>query len=102
MPRTSLALLALVSLLSSSLHAQLVVIDPANLTQTILIAERTFDHYQKLRQEFEVIQRLSRKLGSLDGYRVPAITLSAHDPSRWPYGQAWIQALNSGDARGTA
>ena len=84
------------------LRAQLVVIDPANLTQTILIAERTAQQYDQLRREFEVIQRMAQKLGSLDRYRIPAISISGHDPSLWEYGRPWIQALNTGDARGTA
>src|SRR5216683_5461164 len=97
-----ISLLPLLSLSVAPLRAQLIVIDPANLTQTILIAERTWDQYDQLRQEFEVIQRMAQKLGSLDRYRIPAIAITGHDPSRWLYGQAWIQALNSGDARGTA
>ena len=98
----AISLVVLVSLCVAPLRAQLVVIDPANLAQTILIAERTWDQYDQLRQEFEVIQRMAQRLSSLDGYRIPAIAISGHDASRWPYGQAWIQALNSGDARGTA
>ncbi len=97
-----ISLAVLVSLCVTPLRAQLVVIDPANLAQTILIAERTWDQYDQLRREFEVIQRMSQKLGSLDRYRIPAITITGHDPSRFLYGQAWIQALNGGDARGTA
>lgn len=100
--RVWIGLLLLLALSVAQLRAQLVVIDPANLTQTILIAERTWDQYDQLRQEFEVIQRMSQKLGSLERYRIPAIAITGHDPSRWPYGQAWIQALNTGDARGTA
>ena len=48
------------------LRAQIVVIDPANLTQTILIQERTYQQLDQLRREFEVIQRMAQKLGSLD------------------------------------
>src|SRR5262245_1433067 len=84
------------------IRAQLVVIDPANLTQTILIAERTLQHYNELRAEFELIQRMARKLGRLDQYRIPAISITGHDPGRWDYGRPWINALNNGDARGTA
>jgi len=84
------------------LRAQIVVIDPANLTQTILIQERTYQQLDQLRREFEVIQRMAQKLGSLDRYRIPPISVTGHDPSLWEYGRPWIQALNSGDARGTA
>src|SRR5690349_22869151 len=84
------------------LRAQLVVIDPANLTQTILIQERTYQQLDQLRREFEVIQRMAQKLGSLDRYRIPPIFVTSHDPSLWDYGRPLIQALNTGDARGTA
>ncbi len=100
--RASIILLAFVVATGARLRAQIVVIDPANLVQTILIAERTAQQYEELRQEFEVIQRMAQKLGSLDRYRIPAISITGHDPSRWEYGKPWIQALNSGDARGTA
>src|SRR5713226_6269998 len=100
--RRWVTLLLFVSLSVAPLRAQLVVIDPANLAQTMLIAERTYDQYDQLRREFEVIQRMAQKLGGLDRYRIPAIGITGHDPSRWAYGQPWIQALNSGDARGTA
>ena len=100
--RMWISLLVLLALSAAPLRAQLVVIDPANLTQTILIAERTWDQYDQLRQEYEVIQRMSLKLGTLDRYRIPPLAITGHDPSRWPYGRAWIQALNSGDARGRA
>ena len=94
--------LLFLSLSVASLRAQFVVIDPANLTQTMLIAERTWQQYDELRREFDVIQRMAQKLGNLDPYRVPAISITGHDPSRWAYGAPWIQALNSGDPRGTA
>ena len=83
-------------------NAQLVVIDPANLTQTVMIAERTWQHYQELRRQYETILRMSRGLGNMEGYRIPTIAITAHDPSRWEYGRPWIQALNSGDATGAA
>lgn len=100
--RASIILLAFVVATGARLRAQIVVIDPANLVQTILIAERSAQQYEQLRQEFEVIQRMAQKLGSLDRYRIPAIAITGHDPSRWEYGRPWIQALNTGDPRGTA
>jgi hypothetical protein len=103
MPRRVLvSLLILLGLVVVPLQAQLVVIDPANLTQTILIAERTLQQYDQLRREYDVIQRMAQSLGSLDNYRIPAIGITGHDPLRWEYGSPWIQALTSGDARGTA
>ena len=87
---------------ASVARAQLVVIDPANLQQTILIAERTWQHYQELRRQYETILRMSRNLGNMEGYRIPTIPIASHDPGRWDYGRAWIQALNSGDPTGAA
>jgi hypothetical protein len=98
--RTLLALMVLTT--AATAEAQLVVIDPANLYQTIQIAERTWEHYQELRRQLETIQRISQGLGSLLGYRIPSIPLTIHDPSRWEYGRPWIQALNSGDVTGAA
>jgi hypothetical protein len=102
MSRRAWMVLLLVGVTAVPLRAQFVVIDPANLTQAILIAERSLRQYDELRREFEVIQRMAQQLGGLDRYRIPAIAITAHDPSRWEYGRPWIQALNSGDARGTA
>ena len=48
--RRTLVGLVLVLATATSARAQLVVIDPANLYQTILIAERTWQHYQELRR----------------------------------------------------
>ena len=100
--RRTLIGLTLVLTTASTARAQLVVIDPANLYQTILIAERTWDHYQELRRQYETIQKMSRGLGNMQGYRVPTIPITTHDPSRWEYGRPWIQALNTGDATGAA
>ena len=102
MSRRALIVLFVVGAAAVPLRAQLVVVDPANLTQAILIAERSWQQYDQLRRELEVIQRMAQKLGSLDRYRIPPIAVTGHDPARWEYGRPWIQALNSGDARGTA
>src|ERR1043166_712095 len=67
-------------------HAQLVVVDPGNLTQTVLIAERTLREYETLVAQYETIVRMSQSLGSLDRYRIPTIGITGHDPSRWQYG----------------
>ena len=100
--RRTLVGLLLVVTAATPARAQLVVIDPANLTQTILIAERAWQHYQELRRQYETILRMSRGLGNMEGYRIPTIAITGHDPSRWEYGRPWIQALNSGDATGAA
>jgi hypothetical protein len=93
--------LAFVALLVAPARAQLVVVDPGNLTQTILIAERTLREYETLVAQYETIVRMSQSLGSLDRYRIPTIGITGHDPSRWQYGAPWLQGMTSGDARGT-
>ena len=74
-------------LIASPTFAQVVVIDPANLYQAILIAERTLSEYNTLVQQYATIVRMSRSLGSLDRYRTRAIAITGHDPGRWPYGE---------------
>ncbi len=81
-------------------RAQIAVVDPANLVQTILIAERTAREYETLVQQYETIVRMAQGLGPLDQYRIPTIGITAHDPSRWPFAQPWLQGLNSGDPYG--
>jgi hypothetical protein len=88
-------------LVAAPICAQFVVIDPGNLVETVLIAERTLQEYNTLVQQYETIVRMGRALGSLDQYRIPTIGITSHDPGRWPYGAPWLQGLNSGDARGT-
>jgi hypothetical protein len=90
----------LVAALALPARAQLVVVDPGNLTQTVLIAERTLREYETLWQQYQTILRMSQGLGRMDQYRIPTIGITGHDPSRWPYGAPWLQGLNSGDARG--
>ena len=82
--------------------AQLVVIDPGNLAQAILIAERALRHYDELKRQYETILRMGQGLGSMEEYRIPTIGITGHEPGRWQYGRPWIQALNSGDATGAA
>ena len=82
-------------------RAQIVVIDPGNLAQSVLIAERTLREYQALWAQYQTILRMSQGLGAMDRYRLPPSDITSHDPSRWQYGAAWLQGLNSGDARGS-
>jgi hypothetical protein len=96
-----LPLIALaITLTAVPIQAQLVVVDPANLAQTTLIALRMQQHYAELRAQYLTVLRMAQALGNLDRYRIPAIAITAHDASRWDFGRAWIQALNSGDATG--
>jgi len=82
-------------------RAQFVVIDPQNLAQAVLIADRTLQEYQTLLQQYETLLRMSRGLGPMDRYRIPAIGMTGHDVARWPYGAPWLEGLNAGDPRGT-
>lgn len=83
-------------------RAQWVVIDPGNLAQAILIADRTLREYETLFDQYQTILRMARALGSLDAYRIPSISIASHDTGRWEYGRPWLQGLNSGDATGAA
>jgi hypothetical protein len=87
---------------ATPLRAQLVVIDPANLAQAILIADRTAREYEALLEQYQTIVRMARGLGNLDAYRIPTIATTSHDTGRWVYGRPWLQGLNSGDAAGGA
>jgi hypothetical protein len=81
-------------------QAQVVVVDPRNLAQAILIAERAWRHYEELQRQYRTILRMGEGLGSMERYRTPPIALTRHDTGRWEYGRPWIQGLNSGDATG--
>jgi conjugal transfer/entry exclusion protein len=83
-------------------HAQLAVIDPANLGQAILIAQRAQRQLQELQAQYRTILRMAQGLGTMESYRIPPIALTRHDAARWAYGRPWIQGLNSGDATGAA
>src|SRR4029450_9796900 len=100
--RRLLLIVTIVSLMAPPANAQLAVIDPANLIQTTLIAYRMQQHYAELRAEYLTVLRMAQGLGNLDRYRIPTIPITVHDPSRWAFGQPWIQGLNSGDPTGAA
>jgi hypothetical protein len=98
---TRLASLAIVfALVGVPARAQVVVHDPGNFEQAVLIADRTLREYQLLREQYQTILRMAQGLGNMDRYRLPPIGINGHDPARWPYGASWLQGLNSGDARG--
>jgi hypothetical protein len=100
--RRLLFTVAAVTLMTNPARAQLVVIDPANLVQTTLMAYRMQQHYAELQAEYLTVLRMAQGLGNMDRYRIPTIPLTRHDSARWEYGRPWIQALNSGDAAGAA
>src|SRR5580765_2347547 len=102
MLRSVILTVALICALTMSASAQLVVIDPANLAQAVLIAQRTQQTYEQLQNEYLLILRMAQSLGNLNGYRIPPIAITRHDASQWEFGRPWIEGLNAGDARGTA
>jgi hypothetical protein len=83
-------------------HAQIPVIDSANLVQAVLIATRAQRHYEELRAQYQTILRMARGLGNMERYRTPPIGLTRHDAARWSYGRPWIEGLNAGDPSGAA
>ena len=101
MRRIALIIILLVVICTTAARAQFVVIDPGNLAQAILIADRTLREYETLVTQYETILRMAQGLGAMDRYRIPTIGIAGHDPARWLYGTPWLQGLNSGDARGT-
>jgi Domain of unknown function (DUF4141) len=102
MIRRTLAAVVILAACARPAQAQWVVIDPANLAQAILIAERAWRHYDELQRQYRTILRMGEGLGSMERYRTPPIALTRHDAGRWEYGRPWIQGLNSGDATGDA
>jgi hypothetical protein len=90
----------LIAALAVPAHAQLAVVDPGNLAQAVLIAERTLRECQTLWEQYQTVLRMAQRLGNMDRYRTPPIALSRHDASRWLYGSPWLYGLNSGDSRG--
>ena len=97
--RLGVCLLAM-GLVAAPASAQLVVIDPGNLAQVVLIAQRTQKLYQQLQAEYQTVLRMSQGLTDLDQYRIPPMTISGLDPARWQFGRPWIQGLESGDPTG--
>jgi conjugal transfer/entry exclusion protein len=99
MKRAAIVFLVL-ALVPAPARAQIVVTDPGNLAQAILIAERTLREYEALWAQYQTMLRMAQGLGAMDRYRIPPSAITRHDPSRWPYGSPWLQGLNSGDSRG--
>ena len=94
--------LAVVTLAAAPARAQLAVIDPSNLEQAVLIAQRTQRHLEELTAQHRTILRMSQGLGNMEGYRMPPISGARHDPSRWSHVGPWLRGLNSGDPTGAA
>ena len=83
-------------------RAQFVVVDYGNLTQAVLIAERTLREYEALMAQYQTLVRMSQGLGNLERYQLPTVPIAEHDPDRWEYGRTWLQGLNTGDPDGAA
>jgi hypothetical protein len=81
-------------------EAQIPVTDVANLIQAILIGARTQAQLETLRAQYQTILRMGQGLGSMEGYRIPTIAATRHDPFRFEFGRSWLQGLNSGDPTG--
>lgn len=101
MKRRVVATVLVLAIGGAPAYAQFAVIDPANLAQAVLIAERTWNHWQELRRQFETIRRMAQGLGAVDAYRLPSVPASVHDASRWAYGRPWLEGLNAGDPTGS-
>jgi len=81
-------------------RAQLVVNDPGNTIQAVELVRKAILEYERLREQYETIVRMSQGLGNMGRYRTVPIAFTAHDPARWSYGAPWLTGLNSGDPRG--
>ncbi|MGE0447618.1 MAG: hypothetical protein AB7P99_20510 [Vicinamibacterales bacterium] len=95
-----LAIVFVLAIVTRPAFAQFAVVDHGNLAQAVLIAERTLREYEMLIQQYETLQRMSQGLGDMNGYRVPAVGTTRHNPERWQYGGSWLAGLNGGDPRG--
>ena len=98
--RRVLLMLTVTSCLARPAAAQLVVFDPANLIEAVAIAEQAQRHYQELMAQYRTIQRMSKGLGSLEGYRIPGLGTARHDLGAWSFGRPWLAAFNAGDPAG--
>jgi len=87
---------------SAQVFGPLPVLDGANLAQAILVAQRAQRQLEELQAQYRTIVRMARSLGDLEGYRIPPIDITHHQPGRWEYGHPWLQGLNAGDPSGAA
>src|SRR5688572_23733940 len=86
-----LLLTLILTLVVAPVRAQIVVHDPQNYAQAVLIAQRTLREYQTLWEQYQIILRMAQRLPNMDRYRISPSVIVAHDPSRWPYGAPWLQ-----------
>jgi conjugal transfer/entry exclusion protein len=102
MIRRCTLIIVVLALVAVPVSAQLLVIDPDNLAQVVLIAQRAQQLYEQLQAEYQIVTGMAQGLSHLDAYRTPAVGITGLDATNFPYGRAWIEGMNGGDARGTA
>jgi conjugal transfer/entry exclusion protein len=100
--RRTICTALLVVVLATPASAQFAVVDPGNLAQAVLIAERTLREYEALMAQYQTLVRMSQGLGNMQRYRIPTIEVAEHDVTRWAHGRSWLQGLNAGDPSGAA
>jgi len=102
MVRRGVVTVLILAVVAAPTSAQLVVTDPGNLAQAVLIAQRAQQVFDQLQTEYQLLLRMGLGLGNLDAFRIPSIGITALDAARFPYGRPWIEGMNGGDPRGTA
>ena len=100
MMRRTLVVAVVLMALARPAVAQLVVVDPGNLSEAILIAQRTQAHLTELQNQFATILKMAQGLGTLGRYVIPRVGATRHDLTRWLFAQPWLQGLNAGDPSG--
>ncbi|MEP7309337.1 MAG: hypothetical protein ABJA98_27860 [Acidobacteriota bacterium] len=90
----------LVMLVAPAAQAQVVVFDPANIVQVAILVLKTLTQLDLLKQQYDETVLLGTKLPGMDKYKTVPIAFTAHDPSKYPFGGPWLDALNNGDPRG--
>jgi conjugal transfer/entry exclusion protein len=102
MVRRGVVTVLILAVVAAPTSAQLVVTDPGNLAQAVLIAQRAQQVLDQLQTEYQLLLRMGLGLRNLDAFRIPSIGITALDAARFPYGRPWIDGLNGGDPRGAA
>lgn len=101
MKRRLVAGVLVMALAAVPAHAQVITLDPMNLAQAVLIAERILKVYNTVMAQSVSLENLGRRLpGGMEKYRTPPIAHSSHDVARYPFGAPLLNGLNGGDARG--
>ena len=83
MVRRVVIVVVLCGLAAAPARAQLVVNDPGNTIQAVELVRKAILEYERLREQYETIVRMSQGLGNMGRYRTVPIAFTAHDPARW-------------------